>query len=512
VTISDDRTRRWFESSEGFRLLVESVADYAIFMLEPDGTIATWNIGAERAKGYRAPEIIGKHFSVFYPEDEVRAGKCDLELRVATAVGRFEEEGWRVRKDGTRFWANVVITAMRDPDGELIGFAKVTRDLTDRRRAEEQRAARMVAEEANRAKDEFLAMLGHELRNPMAPILTALQLMKLRSGAPSREQEIIERQVRYMTTLVDDLLDVSRITRGKIELARTPVDLRAVIANAVEVASPLLEQRTHHLEISAPFEPLTVLGDEARLTQVFSNLLTNAAKYTPPGGYIAVRFDQGPQQVAVCVTDDGVGIDATLLPRIFELFVQGHQGVERSAGGLGLGLTLVKALVEYHGGSVVAESGGPGNGSTFTVRLPLADAAQVAESSPARSTSRLALVARPRRILLVDDNADAREMLVEALSLVGHEVRSAPGPVEALELVRTYTPEVAVLDIGLPVMDGYELAARLAEQLTETPWLIALTGYGQPQDQARSAGAGFSAHLVKPIDVRHLLEQIEALG
>ncbi|HTE53885.1 MAG TPA: PAS domain-containing sensor histidine kinase, partial [Kofleriaceae bacterium] len=295
-------------AEERFRLLVESVSDYAIFTLEPTGRIATWNVGAERIKGYTAAEIIGRHFSVFYPEEDVRSGKCERELAIATAEGRFEEEAWRLRRDGSRFWANVVISAVRDAEGALIGFAKVTRDLTDRQRADEERAARLVAEQANQAKDEFLAMLGHELRNPMAPILTALELMKLRGNPDfSREQEIIERQVNHMTHLVDDLLDVSRITRGKIELKRRALDIRDLLVKAIEVASPLLEQRRQHLDVHVPSGPILVEGDEARLTQVFANILTNAAKYTDAGGHVTIEVTQAAGEAIIAVTDDGIG-------------------------------------------------------------------------------------------------------------------------------------------------------------------------------------------------------------
>jgi PAS domain S-box-containing protein len=359
------------ESEELFRLLVESVHDYAIFLLDSGGRVATWNAGAERIKGYRADEIIGRHFSTFYPEEVAASGICERELEIAASEGRFEDEGWRVRKDGTQFWANVVISAVRDRRGELVGFSKVTRDLTERKRAEEDRAARLAAERANRAKDEFLAMLAHELRNPLAPILTALQLMKLRSdGRLSKEQEVIERQVGHMVSLVEDLLDVSRIAEGKLVLKMQRVDLRDAVAKAVEIASPLVHKRRHEIRVDVPAHELSVDGDESRLTQIFSNLITNAAKYTPPGGHIQIRMAQQGGEIVGEVIDDGIGMDAALLLRVFELFVQGDQGEERAAGGLGIGLTLVRKLVDLHGGSVEAHSEGLGRGSRFTVRMP----------------------------------------------------------------------------------------------------------------------------------------------
>jgi PAS domain S-box-containing protein len=496
------------DSEQLFRLMIASVRDYAIFMLDPAGRIATWNAGAERIKGYKADEIIGKHFSVFYPEADVQAGKCDTELEVAVREDRFEDLGWRIRKDGSQFWANVVITAVRDDQGTLVGFSKVTRDLTERKRAEEERAARLAAEEASRAKDEFLAMLGHELRNPLAPILTALQLLKLR-GETVKEHEVIDRQVRYMMRLVDDLLDVSRITRDTLELKRKRIDLRGVLAKAIEIAGPLIDQRGHKLNVEVPAYALGVDGDEARLTQVFANLLTNAAKYTDPGGHIGVDVrDDGPQ-LRVDVTDDGIGIDAELLPRVFELFVQGkHRPEHGGSGGLGLGLTLAKRLIQLHGGSVEVTSAGLGKGSTFSVALPAVALEQDTAVASRRSGALAAITTQPRRILVVDDNEDALVLLAEALQLAGHTVRTATDPAGALAEIAEFKPDLAILDIGLPMMDGYELAAKIRTALGGTPRLFALTGYGQPADRERSHKAGFTAHFVKPVDVRQIIEII----
>jgi PAS domain S-box-containing protein len=499
---------------EAYRMLVESIHDYAVFMLEPDGRVATWNAGAERIKGYRAEEIIGKSFTTFYTDEDLQSGKCEMELRGAAAAGRFEDEGFRVRKDGSRFWANVVISAVRDERGALVGFSKVTRDLTERKRSEEERTARLVAEQANRAKDEFLAMLGHELRNPLAPIVTALQLMKLRATEPaSREQQIIERQVKHMVRLVDDLLDISRITRGMIELRKSRIDVRDVLAKAVETVSPLLEQRGHHFEVQVPPEPALVEGDGARLTQVFVNLLTNAAKYTEPGGHIRLSLRHRAREVIVEVSDDGAGIAADLLPKIFELFVQGEQaGTARSAGGLGIGLALVRSLVALHGGSVAASSDGAGSGSTMTVRLPAVTADETsAGRAPQRPKLHLSSAPMGLRIVVVDDNLDALELISLALQIAGNEVRTASDGPSALRLIREFAPGVAVLDLGLPVMDGHELAARLREEMgPAAPQLIALTGYGQEHDRERSLQAGFHNHLVKPVDIQKLLDAVKA--
>jgi CheY-like chemotaxis protein len=353
-------------------------------------------------------------------------------------------------------------------------------------------------------------MLGHELRNPLAPIVTALQLVKLRSdGRLSKEHEVIERQVKHMVRLVDDLLDVSRITRGKIELKRQRIDVRDILARAIETVSPLLEQKQHHFEVKVPPHELLVDADEARLVQIFANLLNNAAKYTDAGGHIVASLSQGDGSVVLDVRDDGIGIAPDLLPRVFEAFVQGTQGKERAGGGLGLGLALVRTLVSMHGGEVEARSDGIGNGSTFTVRLPAAGArvaTKPVESGPIRIA---AGGAAARRILVVDDNKDALDLICEILTTLGHTVRSAADGVAALRVAREFRPEVAILDIGLPVMDGYELAGRLRSEFgPATPRMIALTGYGQESDHARSRAAGFESHLVKPVDVQKLMERI----
>jgi signal transduction histidine kinase/ActR/RegA family two-component response regulator len=363
-------------------------------------------------------------------------------------------------------------------------------------------------EEALRAKDEFLAMLGHELRNPLAPIITALQLMKLRGDVrTTREQEIIERQAGHLVRLVDDLLDVSRVTRGKVQLKLEPVELAGVVAKAVETASPLLEQRSHHLSVSVPRVRLN--GDPTRLAQIVANLLTNAAKYTEPGGHIRITARRVGNEVALSVKDDGIGIVAEFLPRIFELFVQGHTTIHRTEGGLGLGLALVRNLVGLHGGTVAAFSEGPGKGSEFIVRLPALPRVAEDEARPMAPVP-FARQANPRRILLVDDNVDAADLLAEILRTAGHEVVTAYDSPRALELVESMMPDIMILDIGLPVMDGYELAAKVRQRLAgRTPQLIAVTGYGQHHDRARSERAGFTTHLVKPVDADALLAAVQ---
>jgi PAS domain S-box-containing protein len=359
------------------------------------------------------------------------------------------------------------------------------------------------ARDADRRKDEFLAMLGHELRNPLAPIVTALHLLELR-GQRGRELDVIERQVHHLVQLVDDLLDVSRITRGRIQLQRAPIEVTEVVARAIEMASPLVEQRAHHLAVEVPPVGLRVDGDATRLAQVLSNLLTNAAKYTDPGGNIAIAARREGSRVTIAVRDDGAGIQADVLPSVFEAFVQGPRTLDRAGGGLGIGLMLVRSLVELHGGSVEARSDGPGKGSEFTVRLPaVADPAPRA-AAPGEMPAPPEAPRRGLRILVVDDNADAAETLADALRAVGYAVATAGDGPAALRAAGEHRPDVALLDIGLPVMDGYELAQRLRELLGSGTRFLALTGYGQPEDRARTERAGFEAHFVKPVDLRAL--------
>ena len=368
----------------------------------------------------------------------------------------------------------------------------------------EATTARADAEAASRAKDQFLAMLGHELRNPLAPITTALELMTLRPPPHTRERDVIERQVSHLARLVDDLLDVSRITRGKIELARHRVSLASVVTRAVELASPLLEQRSHALSVSVP-EDLAVDGDSTRLAQVFANLLTNAARYTPSRGYIDVTARRDDGELVLRVRDNGIGIAPDALTSIFEIFVQGPQTIARTEGGLGLGLAIVRSLVQMHGGTVTAHSEGLGKGAMFEVRLPAAkpSSAEIAAATPP------ATVQRPRlRVLVVDDNRDAAELLAELVAERGHVVRTAHDGPDALRVAAELRPQIALLDIGLPVMDGYELAGRLRELLGPVR-LIAVTGYGQASDRERARAAGFDVHLAKPVAVEKLYKALD---
>jgi PAS domain S-box-containing protein len=651
-----ERTAQLQRSEKSLRLLLEGVRDHAIFLLDPRGRVVSWNAGAELIKGYRTEEIVGEHFARFYSREDVADGKPERELGIARTTGRYAEEGWRLRKDGSRFWASVVLTALYDETGELWGFAKVTRDESARKEAEDrarvlaaEQAARAEAErtaeelqrqreqlqvtlesigdaviatdlegrvtllngvaqrltgwnaaeaigqslatvfqirneltqepaenpaeralrdgvvvglanhtiliardgsvcaiddsaapirdregriagvvlvfrdvtphrkleaelesrvrelaEADQRKDEFLAILAHELRNPLAPIRNGLLLLQRDPDAARRNEvlPLMERQLGHIIRLVGDLIDVSRVTRGELQLRRQPTELATVISHAVETCRPVIDRRGHQLSVALPDEPVWLDADLTRLAQVFANLLHNAAKYTEPGGRIRIAARREGSDAVVAVRDTGIGISQGMLDRVFELFSQADRSPERSGGGLGIGLSLVRRLVGLHGGSVRATSDGPGRGSEFEVRLPIRLSELVQPSSDESDTMG---AGTSRRILIVDDNQDAATSLARVLELLGHETRVAFDGVEALEAAETFEPDVAILDIGMPGLNGYEVCRRMRER----PWagataFIALTGWGQEQDKQRASEAGFAFHLVKPVDSRDL--------
>jgi PAS domain S-box-containing protein len=535
--------------------LVRGVGDYAIFLLNPDGFVTTWNLGAERIKGYRADEIIGKHFSAFYPPDVAATGWPQVELERAVEHGRHEDEGWRIRKDGSLFWANVIITPIYGPDGVLEGFSKITRDLTERMRNEErlrQAAAhleirveertaelehanrslqteirertklenelrRRVAElaEEDRRKMEFLATLAHELRNPLAPIQYAHELLRLAEDDSNLRLEahgIMARQIHQMIRLIDDLLDLSRITRNKLELRRERVGLAEVLTDACQTARPLMEARGHRLSVHLPDAPIMLHADRARLSQVFSNLLSNAAKFTHRGGSIEITLVREGTESVICVRDDGIGIAAEMLPRIFDMFVQADRSLEQTQSGLGIGLTLVQRVVQMHGGRVEARSGGRGKGSEFLVRLPSTPVSRTGDvTGPSVRPERGAVPGK--RVLVVDDNEDAVRSLTLMLTMMGHEVVTAKDGEEAVRMVEESRPDLVLLDIGMPRLNGYDAARRIREE----PWgrklpLVALTGWGLEEDRRLAKESGFDRHVVKPIGVDTLRALIRELG
>lgn len=497
-----DNTPKQLEAK--YRALVEAIQDYAIFTLDVSGNITSWNRGVAKIKGYAAHEIIGKHFSVFYTPEAVARGWPTYELGRAAQDGRFEDEGWRVRKDGTLFWANVIITAMFDEQNVLQGFAKVTHDMTERKRLEE-------LEQSSRRMSEFLATLSHELRNPLAPMRNAVNLMRLetlgsgdqrapRDSATLRHcQSVLDRQLSHMTRLVDDLLDMGRITSGKVELQYSRVELGDIVSRAAEAAKPALERRRQQLDLQVP-SPIAMRADPTRLIQVLQNLLLNASKFSPPGGRIAIECDRQYQAVELRVIDEGIGIPASEIETIFDLFVQHKHGKVSDDGGLGIGLSLCRSLIELHGGSIRASSPGEGMGATFTIRLPLGlDAAE---------EKRDAAVPAPAgalRVMVVDDNRDSADSLGMLLQAMGHEVHIAYDAEGAIEIADSFVPQLALIDIAMPVVDGFALLRGLKSM---SGWagtvFAAMTGFGQPSDRAETKAAGFHFHIVKPVELPKL--------
>ena len=480
-------------SEERFRLLVDGVTEYAIMMLDEGGFLVSWNAGAERIKGYKSAEILGKHVSHFYPSEAIVANEPWKHLEEARRRGRTASEGWRVRKDGTLFWAKVAMTALHDGDGKFYGFAKVTQDLTQRRDAE------ALADTARRMH-EFIAMLAHELRNPLAPIRNAVALMGRKGlNDPTLEamRKTIERQSMQLARLLDDLLDVNRIARGDFAITREPLDVLDVIARAIETTRPLIDKRGHTLETRMPEEFPRLSGDSVRLTQALVNLLHNAAKYTPDGGTITLAALVRGSELEIRICDSGKGIERDMLEKVFELFVQIDPLANDTMGGLGVGLALVRRVIELHGGSVLARSEGPGRGTEFIVRLPLGNAvgrpgavaaAEVADKEP------------QLRVLVVDDNHDAADTLALLLEAMGHQVTAVYDGQAAVAMAQKLKPDVVVTDIGMPRMSGYAVARAIrAAAPDDAPILVAVTGWGQDTDKTRAEEAGFSHHFVKPI-------------
>jgi len=624
------------------RLMIEEVKEAAVFFLDVNGIIESWNGAAEEMKGFTAEDAIGKHLSLLYTDEDKASGWAEHNLEEAKKNGFFREERWRQRKDGSLFWARILLTALRNDSGKHVGYSKITVDLTDHKLLErcvkEKEETRRVLFAANagtwtwhpatgqidicknfiallgyrgddtsisisqwldlihpdeqalvkteferacaacpsnsvhlemrmkqkeggyrwfsarafwyqesagaqyslqgvnidiqelktlgeerqqaieklkaedRRKNEFLAMLAHELRNPLAPISAGAELLKVARGDQERVRqtsEIISRQVSHMTNLIDDLLDVSRVTRGLVELDNRALDMRRVVADAVEQANPVIQSRHHHLALHMPADMPMIFGDEMRLVQVVANLLNNAAKYTPEGGNISLKIEVQVTHLLLEVEDSGIGMAPELVKQVFDLFTQAERTSDRASGGLGLGLALVRSLVELHGGSVGAASEGIGKGSRFTVVLPRM------HEDPVHAEQRHDVHSGPKplKILVVDDNADAAEMLGMLLEASGHQVLVEHEAQGALARAGIELPDVCLLDIGLPDMDGHELARRLrARPGTANAVLIAVTGYGQENDKQNSLAAGFNHHLTKPVDIEKLTSLLSELS
>jgi PAS domain S-box-containing protein len=439
------------------------------------------------------------------PEDQPLVQAAVLDAIRNKSVFELEH---RVRRlDGSQGWTLSRAVPMFREDGGIEEWIGAASDITERRMAEEK------LRELDRRKDEFLAMLAHELRNPLAPIGAAAELLQRARPTEAMVRttsEIIGRQVRHMTALVDDLLDVSRVTRGRVELDKTALDVGRIAADAVEQVAPLVQARRQQLSVLQPPAQVLVCGDKKRLVQVLANILNNAAKYTPEGGHLRLEVQAGEHEVRIEVSDDGIGMAPEVVARAFDLFAQAERSVDRASGGLGLGLALVRSLVELHGGTVACDSPGLGKGSRFVVTLP-----RLAERAPAaqgRSGGENAAEAGPLRILVVDDNEDAADTLAMLLEVSGHEVMVEHSPHRALARAKETAPQVCLLDIGLPDMDGAELARRLrALPETAPALLVAVTGYGQESDRARTREAGFDHHLVKPIDLDQLQAVLEGV-
>jgi len=500
------------ESEERFRLLVEGVQDYAIYMLSPDGIVTSWNSGARRIKGYEAGEILGRHFSTFYKPADIEAGKPWSELAIAREQGRAEDEGWRLRKDGTEFWARVVVTALRDDKGVLRGYAKVTQDLTHRRHAKN-------LEDSARRINDFIAVLAHELRNPLAPIRNSVKILE---GTPGQAQiemvrGMIDRQSAQLARIVDDLLDVSRVTRGTLTIRRSRQDVRELVAHALEAARPAIVAARHTVELRIPEGEYAVDGDGARLAQALTNIVNNAARYTEPGGHITIsvgRLGGEVPMIEISVKDSGRGIEPDLLGSIFGMFVQGRGTREQVQNGLGIGLALARSIVELHHGTLRAHSEGAGKGSEFRIQLPaLRDGVAAPQPVKPLPAARPLTVVTARRILVVDDNAYAARMLSELLRSQGHEVLNVNGGAAALLAADEFLPDVIMLDIGMPGMSGFEVARRLRERRrSPEPLIVAVTGWGKLEDEIRGREAGFDLHLVKPVEGEHLIKLFEQMS
>lgn len=498
-------------SEERFRLMVESARDFAIFTLDRDGCVTGWNSGAQNLLGYEEPEIMGRSGEIlFTPEDRARRAP-QREFETARRDGRAENERWHVRKDGSRFWGSGLAMPMWQ-DGKHVGFVKMMRDRTEARLAEEK--LRQQAEqlrEADQRKDEFLATLAHELRNPLAPVRNAAHLLHLNS-APREvawARDVIDRQMQQMTRLIDDLLDVSRISRGEMELKRERITLASVIDSAVETSRPLITHGGQHFDVTLPTTPVLLDGDPTRLSQIVSNLLNNAAKFTVRGGRIWLTAQVHDHTLQISVRDSGIGIPADKMSSIFELFSQVRNTSDRSQGGLGIGLSLVKRLIGMHGGTIEAFSNGPGTGSEFVMRAPIV--VEDAGGSHARSDEQR-VHSSTLRILIVDDNRDAADSLAMMLSALGHDVGTVYDGEQAVHAAERVRPQVVLMDIGLPRLNGYEACRRIREQ----PWgaamvLIAVTGWGQEADTRQAAEAGFDRHLVKPVDPRQLIATLDTI-
>ncbi|HEY7308565.1 MAG TPA: ATP-binding protein [Gemmataceae bacterium] len=503
------------EQSERLRTTLASIGD-AVITTDIQGRITSMNAVAESLTGWTKEEATGQPLDEVFRivNEETRRGvenPATRALNEGVIVG-LANHTVLIARQGTERPIDDSAAPIRCREGQIVGCVLVFRDVTQRRRQEDHlRKLAADLSDADRRKDEFLATLAHELRNPLAPIRNALQLFRLATDRETKEKAriVMERQLEQMVRLVDDLLDVSRITRGRLELRKEPVHLSAVVGSAVETSRPMIDHLGHELTIALPEQPIVLDADLTRLAQVFSNLLNNSAKYTNRGGRIRLTAERQGSDVVVSVKDTGIGISAEQLPRLFQMFSQAEHALERSQGGLGIGLTLVKRLVEMHDGRVEVYSAGLGKGSEFVVRLPIVvdprgpRAARAKEEEAPKSAL---------RILIVDDNRDSADSLAMLLRILGNDTRTAYDGQEGLEVAETFRPAVMLLDIGLPKLNGYEACRRIRDQSWgKNVVLIAVTGWGQEEDRRLSHEAGFDRHMVKPVDPQELMKLLAGL-
>ena len=489
------------EREQFLRSMIESSCD-CIKTLDLEGNLLSMSEGGRKL--LEIPDLqpyLGRPWTDLWQPDDRSRVRAAIAAASGGNTGRFQAFCPTMR--GRPVWWDVMITPIRAADLSVHQLLALSRDITAQKEMEEK------LRETDRRKTEFLGVLSHELRNPLAPIRNGLHILLLPDvdhAAVRQVKEMMEKQVNHLTRMVDDLLDVSRITRGRIQLRREPVDLAGAVRQALESVRPLVEAQGHRLLVSLPGEPVRIEADPTRLEQVLVNLLNNAAKYTRPGGEIALIAEREGDEAVVLVRDNGVGITAELLPKVFDLFTQADASLDRSQGGLGIGLTLVKNLVELHGGRVTARSEGPDRGSEFVVRLPAMP--RVADE-PEDSRSRPASAGRKVRVLVVDDSRDAARSIKILLEISGHEVRVAHDGLAAVAAYRDDRPEVILLDLGLPRMSGYDVARQLRlEQGNRPPLIVAVSGYGQEEDKRRALEAGFDCHMTKPVDPAKLVALI----
>jgi hypothetical protein len=512
--MSDDRSTKSAlrQTAEQFHILVDSVEEYAIYMLDPTGNVVTWNTGAQKIKQYTAEEIIGKNFACFYTAEDVAAERPQRNLREAASKGHIRDQGPRVRKDGSIFQAEIVMTALRDSLGNLRGYSKVTRDITEQIRSREFETEKIAAEKASKAKDDFLAALSHELRTPLTPALAAANyLANNASKLPSEfveDLKIIKRNVQLQARLIDDLLDLTRITRGKLQLHLEAVDANTLVREATEIANSAIVAKKLAVSTELNAEKHHIRADSIRLQQVFWNLINNAVKFTAPGGQIAIRtYNDKDGRFNFEITDNGIGIERERLAFLFTPFEQADPSVTRQFGGLGLGLAISKHLIDLHHGSIKVESRGRSFGTTVKVTLEAlpegAAEAWTDSASPKQAPKQL-------RILLVEDHRDTRHALSRLLTHFGHHMSVADNTQRALQMMASQRFDLVLCDIGLPDGSGYDVISKAKQ---EGPIkAVAITGFGTEEDIRRSKEAGFDFHLIKPVDLQELQSVLEQIG